>query len=95
MTAKVGVGHDHHVVLCAAQGLYALAIGRTLCLYVTRQWRRPYKAHCRDQWMRKERIDRDLVALHDVEHAVRKSRILQQFGESSTETDGSARRVSG
>ena len=45
--------------------------------------------------MLEQRIDRDLVALHDVEHAVRQAGLLEQLGhEAATATDR-ARSASG
>ena len=76
----VGVGHHHHVVLRAAQRLHALAVVRAGLVDVLGDRGRSDKTQCLDVRMGQQRIDRDLVALDDVEHARRQPGLGQQLG---------------
>ena len=73
----VGVGHDDHVVLGAAQRLAALAGARRGLVDVAGDRRRADEADRGDVGMVEERVDRFLVAVDDVEHAVGKARLLR------------------
>jgi hypothetical protein len=67
----VGIGHHDHMVFRATEGLYAFAeIGATL-IDVLRDRCGSYKADGFDIRVLKQTIDRDLVALNNVKHAIR------------------------
>ena len=78
---EVGVGHDDHVVLRAAQRLHPLAGGRAARIDVLGDRRRPDEADGRDARVVDERVDRFLVAVDDVEHAVGQTGFLEQLGQ--------------
>jgi hypothetical protein len=78
----VGVGHHHHVVLRAAQGLHALAVARAGLVDVVGDRRGADEADGLDVGVLEQRVDRDLVALHHVEHAVGQAGFLQQLGHA-------------
>nr|GEU28076.1 hypothetical protein [Tanacetum cinerariifolium] len=65
----VGVGHYDHVILGAAQSLHALARRAAARINVFGNRRAADKAQGLDGPMIEQRIDGQLVALHDVEHA--------------------------
>src|SRR5450830_71328 len=65
------VRHDDHVILGAAQCLYAFALGAAACINVFGKRRRADEADGFDFRMIKQCIDSDLVALDHAEHAVR------------------------
>ena len=73
----VGVGEDDHVVLRPAERLDALAVLRPRLVDVARDRRRADEADRGDVGVLEQRVDRDLVALDDVEDAVRHARLLQ------------------
>eukprot|EP01022_Parablepharisma_sp_SALTPOND_P021543 TRINITY_DN427_c0_g3_i1.p1 TRINITY_DN427_c0_g3~~TRINITY_DN427_c0_g3_i1.p1 ORF type:complete len:877 (-),score=398.28 TRINITY_DN427_c0_g3_i1:14792-17422(-) len=77
----VGIGHHHHVVLGAAQGLHALALGRATGIDVFGNRGRADEADGLDLGMIQQRIDGDLVTLHDVEDAIGQAGFLQQLGD--------------
>jgi hypothetical protein len=77
---EVGVGHHDHVVLRAAERLHALAVARAGLVDVLRDRRRADEAQRLHVGVAEQRIDRDLVALHDIEDAVRQAGLLQQLG---------------
>ncbi|KEH14699.1 hypothetical protein GY15_02625 [Delftia sp. 670] len=77
----IGIGHDHHVVLGAAQGLHALAVARARLVDVVGNGRGAHEAHRLHVGMLDQRIHGFLVALHHVEHAVRQARLLEQVGD--------------
>ena len=77
----VGVGHDHHVVLGATQGLYALAGGAAARIQVFGDRRGADEADGLHARVVQQRVHRFLVAVHDVEHAVRQAGFLQQAGQ--------------
>jgi hypothetical protein len=72
--------HHDHVVLRAAQRLHALAVVRAGLVDVVRDRRRADERQRLHVGMRRAAVDRDLVALHDVEHAVGQPGLLQQLG---------------
>ena len=77
---EVGVGQDHRVVLRAAERLHALAVARRRRVDVFRDRRRADERHRLDAGVVEDGVDRLLVAVHDVEDAVRQARLLEQFG---------------
>ena len=77
----IGVGHDHRVVLRAAQRLHALAVRGAGRVDVLRDRRRADEAHRLHVRMREQRVDRLLVAVDHVEHAVGQAGFLEQRGE--------------
>ena len=76
----VGVGEDDHVVLRPAERLHALAVLRPGLVDVARDRGRADEADRGDVGMLEHRVDRDLVAVHDVEDAVRDAGLLEQLG---------------
>ena len=70
----VGVGQHDHVVLGAAERLHPLAVLRARLVDVARDRGRADEAERRDVGMLEQRVDRDLVAVDDVEDAVRAGR---------------------
>jgi hypothetical protein len=78
----VRIGHDHHVVLRAAQRLHALAVVGAGFIDVVGNGRGADEAHGLDVGVLEQRIDRGLVALHHVEHAIGQARFLQQLGHA-------------
>ena len=66
--------HDR-VVLRAAQRLHALAVARARLVDVLGDRRRADERDRSHQRMREQRVDRLLVAVHDVEHAVGQARL--------------------
>jgi hypothetical protein len=84
----VGVGHHDHVVLGAAERLHALAVVRAGPVDVLGDRRRADEADRLDVGMVQDRVDDLLVAVHDVEDAVRKAGLAEQLvATSSTPTD--------
>ena len=77
----IGVRHDHRVILGAAQRLHALAVRGARREDVLGDRRRADEAHGLDVRMREQRVDRLLVAVDDVEDAIRQARFLEQRGE--------------
>ncbi len=75
----VGVRHDDHVVLGAAQRLHALARRASPAVDVLGDRRRADEAHRLDVGMVEDRVDRFLVAVDDVEHAGREAGLLEQL----------------
>ena len=70
--------HDH-VVLRAAERLDALAVLRAGLVDVARDQGRADERDRGDAGMLEKRVDGDLVALQDVEDAVRQARLLEQL----------------
>ena len=68
------------MVLRPAERLHALAVLRAGLVDVARDRRRADEADRGDVLVLEQRVDRDLVAVHDVEDAVGKTRLLQQLG---------------
>ena len=77
----VGVRQDDHVVLRAGERLHPLARLRPRLVDVFRDRRRPDEADRGHVGMLEQPVDRDLVALDDVEDAVRHAGFLQEFGD--------------
>ena len=76
----VGVGQDHHVVLRAAEGLHALAMLRRVFVDVAGDRRAADEADRGNIRVLDQAIDRDLVAVHDVEHAGGQARFGEELG---------------
>ena len=76
----VGVGQHDHVVLRAAERLDALAVLRPVLVDVAGDRRRADEADTGDVRVLEDRVHGDLVALDDVEDAVRQASLLQQLG---------------
>ena len=90
---EIGIGHDDRMVLGAAQRLHALAVARARLVDVFRDRRRAderYGAYLR---MREQRVDGFLVAVNDVEHAIRKARLLQKLAEAQRQRRIALRRL--
>jgi hypothetical protein len=77
---QVRVGHDHHVVFGAAQGLHALAVARAHFIDVVGNGRGAHKRDGLHVGVDQERVHRVFVALHHVEHACGQARLLEQLG---------------
>ncbi len=75
----VGIGHDDRMVLRAAERLHALAVGRGGPVDVFGHWRRADEADGGDPLVAENGIDRDMVALDDIENAGRETGLRQQF----------------
>ena len=67
------------MVLRAAERLHTLPGARPVLVHVARDRGRAHKRHRRDARMLQDCVDRDLVTVHDVEHAVRHTGLLQQL----------------
>ncbi len=78
--ADIGVGHHHQVILGAAQGLHPLAEPRAGLIDVIGDRGRTDEGDRLYVGMLEQRVDRLLVALHDIEHAVGQAGLLQQPG---------------
>jgi hypothetical protein len=76
----VGVGHDHHVVLGAAEALHALAVAAQPRVDILRDRGRADEAdrRCRDV---ENAVDRFLVAVDDIQDTRRQARLEHQFGQ--------------
>ena len=81
---EVGVRQDHHVVLRAAEGLDALAGGRAPRIDVLGDRRRPDEADGLDPRVADERVDGLLIAVDNVEHAVRQTGLLEELRQFDT-----------
>uniref|UniRef100_A0A0N4ZD65 Transcriptional regulator n=1 Tax=Parastrongyloides trichosuri TaxID=131310 RepID=A0A0N4ZD65_PARTI len=79
----VRVRQDDAVVLGAAHGLNALAVGRALLEHIVGDVRRADEADGVDQRMLKDGVDRDLVAVDDVQHALGRARLHHQLARTS------------
>ena len=77
----VGVRQHDHVVLRAGERLAALPVRSRSRVDVLRDRRRADERDRRHVGMLEQRVDRDLVAVHDVEHAVGNARLVQQLRE--------------
>ncbi|MDT4820639.1 hypothetical protein FQZ97_537850 [compost metagenome] len=77
----IGVGHDHQVVLRAAQGLDALAVARAGLVDVIGDGRGADERDRLNVGMFEQRVDRLLGALHHVEHAIGESGLLEQLSD--------------
>ncbi len=78
---EVRIGHHHHVVLGATQGLYAFAAGRAGGIDVAGDGSRPDEAHCLDVGVDENGVHHFLVTVDHVEHASGQAGFLQQLGE--------------
>ncbi len=78
---EVGVGHDDHVVLCAAEGLDALAVFGAGGVDVLGDGRGADEGDGLDGGVREDGVDGGLVAVDDVEDAVGEAGFLEHFGE--------------
>ena len=78
---EVGVGQHDHVVLRAAERLHALARARRGLVHVARDRRRADERHRLHVGVLEQPVDRDLVAVHDVEHAGRQPGLGPQLGD--------------
>ena len=76
----VGVGQHDHVVLRPAERLAALAVRGRRLVDVLRDRRRADERDRRDVGMLEQRVDRDLVAVDDVEDAVGHAGLGEQLG---------------
>ena len=76
----VGVREHDHVVLRSAERLCALAVLRRRLVDVFRDRSRADEGDRLDLRVLEDRVDRDLVAVHDVEDAVGNAGLLQQLG---------------
>ena len=85
----VGIGEHDHVVLGAAERLHALPGLRARLVHVARDRGRADEAHRGDVRVCEDRVDGDLVALHDVEDAVRETGLLAAAPPCRSEADGS------
>jgi hypothetical protein len=69
------------VVLGAAQGLHALAVVGAGLVDVVGNRGRAHEAHGLHIRVLEQRVNRHLVALHHVEHAIGQAGLLQQIGD--------------
>ena len=76
----VGIGHDHHVVLRAAQRLHTFAVARTSLVDVVGNGRGADEADGLHVRVFDQCVHCFLVALHHVEHALGQPGLLQQVG---------------
>src|SRR4029079_14735787 len=76
----VRVGQDDHVVLRPAERLHALAVLRDRLVDVARDRCRADEADGGHVRVLEDGVDRNLVAVDDVEDAVRKTGLLEQLG---------------
>ncbi len=91
----VGVGHDDHVVLGAAEALHALARRAAARIDVLGDRRRADEADGLDVGMVEDGVDRFLVAVDDVEDAGRQARLHHQLAPASAARRGRAPTASG
>ena len=81
---NVGIGHHHHVIFSAAQGLNAFAVARAVFVQAVGNRGGAHKADGFDIGVFDQCINRFFVALHHVEHAVGQARLLEQVGHEQT-----------
>ena len=79
---EIGIGQHDCVILGAAQRLHTLAVLRPGFVDVACDRGGTHERNRLDQRMLQQRIDRILVAMHDVEHAVGQPRLGQQLGHA-------------
>ena len=91
----VGVGHDDHVVLGAAEALRALAVRRRPRIDVLRDRRGADEADRLDVGIVEDRVDHFLVAVDDVEDAGRQAGLDEQFGNAASARPDRAPTASG
>ena len=78
---EIGVGHDDHVVLRAAEGLHALAVLGAVAVDVLGDGRGADEADGLDGGVGEDGVDGDFVAVDDVEDAVGQAGFLEHLGE--------------
>ncbi|MPL73124.1 hypothetical protein SDC9_18917 [bioreactor metagenome] len=78
---EIGVGHDDHVVLRAAEALCALAVGAGTAIDVLCDRGGPHEAHGLHGLVVEDRVDDFLVAVHHLQHAIGQARFLGQLGK--------------
>ena len=78
---EVGVGQDDHVVLGAAERLHALAVRGAGLVHVASDRRGAHEADRADVGVLEDAVHRDLVAVHDVEHAVGEPGLVEDLGD--------------
>ena len=78
---EIGVGHDDHVVLRAAEGLHALAVLCAGGVDVLGDGGRADEGDGLDGGVREDGVDGGLVAVDDVEDAVGQAGFLEHLGE--------------
>ena len=69
----IGVGHYHHMVLCAAKGLNPLIVCGSGVVDIFGDWGRSDKGYRLDVLVGQNRIDDFLVTMHHIENAGRQS----------------------
>ncbi len=79
---EVGVGQHQHVVLGAAEGLDALAVGGGGGVDIAGDGRGADEGHGLDVRVLQQAVDGHLVAVHDVEHALGQPGLGEQLGEA-------------
>jgi hypothetical protein len=79
--SRSAVRHDDGVVLGAADRLHALAGPRAALVHVLGDRRRPDERHRGDVRVVEQRVDRHLVPVDDVEHAVRQPGLVVELGD--------------
>ena len=77
---EVGIRKDQHVVLRAAESLHALAVTGRGLVHVAGDGGGADERDGADIGVLEERVDRLLVAVHDVEDAIGEPRLLEQGG---------------
>ena len=87
----VGVFEHDHVVLRAAEGLDALAVGARALVDRLRDRGGADEADRVDVGAVEDRVDGDLVAVHDVEHAGGQARLQEQLGQEDGRATGPSR----
>ncbi len=90
---QIGVRHHHKMILRAAERLHALAALRRFRIDVFRDRRGPDKRQRRDVRVFDQCIHGHLVAVHNVEHAVRQTGFLQQFSNAQRRRRVTLRRL--
>ena len=78
---QIGVGHDDHVVLGAAKALHALALRTAGPVDVFGNRGRADKADRLDHRVVEDRVNRFLVAVDDLQHALGQARFFHQLGQ--------------
>ncbi len=78
----IGVGHDDHVVLCAAEALRALPVGRGAGVDVLRDVGAADEPDRLNHRMFEDGVDGLLVTVHHLEHARRKAGFEEQLGKA-------------
>ena len=78
---EIGIGHDDHVVFCAAERLHALAVLCAFAVDVLGDGGRADEADGLDGGVREDGVDGGLVAVDDVEDAVGQAGFLEHLGE--------------